>query len=222
MRVPRQAVIACLTLLALPARAQTDGQVWANMLVQGKITGDLLFHFDTSFRFGDDATRLEQSLVRGALGTRLGKGITVHAGYVHVRTNPANRPSTVEHRPWQQLAFPLVSGERTQLLSRTRLEQRWTEGEGGMSLRARQLLRLNVSLGDREDPRFVLWHEAFLTLTEADWSPDTGFDQHRSFIGLAFPMGPHALEVGAFQQRFPQPAPDRVNSALNVTLVANF
>lgn len=222
MRFPKQAALAGLALLAVPAAAETDGQVWANTLVQGKLTDDLLLWFDASARFTDDSTRLGQSLFRGALGTRVTRDLSLFAGYVHVRTTPRNGASTVEHRPWQQATYPIIRGERAQLVGRTRLEQRWLEGQGGMSLRARQLVRLNVPLGTAEAPRFVAWHEAFLTLTEADWSPDTGFDQHRSFVGLALPMGPHAIEVGAFSQRFPRAGDDRVNRALNITLVANF
>jgi hypothetical protein len=209
-------------LFASPARAQTDGQLWANVLAQGSISGDLLFWVDTSARFGDDATQLGQTLFRGAIGARVSKDLSLHAGYVHVRTTPRNGALTVEHRGWQQALYPIIRGDRAQLIGRTRLEQRWLEGRDGMSLRARQLFRLNVPLGDPSAPRFIAWHEAFLTLTDTSWSPDTGFDQHRSFVGLALPMGPHALEVGAFAQRFPQPEPDRVNRALNITLVANF
>ncbi len=222
MRRLWQAAIAGSLGLAGPAQAQTDGQLWANVLVQGKITDDVLLWFDGSARFTDDANRLGQSLFRGALGTRVTKDLSVFAGYVHVRTTPRGGGSTVEHRPWQQASYPIFRGERAQLVGRTRLEQRFLEGEGGMSFRARQLFRLNVPLGEASAPRLVAWHEAFLTLSDTRWSPDTGFDQHRSFVGVALPMGPHAVEVGYFVQRFSQPEPDRVNRALNITLVANF
>lgn len=226
MRRLWQAAVACTLFLAGflagPARAETDGQVWANVLVQGKLTDNVLLWFDGSARFTDDANRLGQSLLRGALGTRVTKDLSVFAGYVYVQTTPRAGGSTIEHRPWQQASYPIIRGARAQLVGRTRLEQRFLEGRGGMSIRARQLVRLNMPLGEATAPRFVAWHEAFLTLSDAQWSPDTGFDQHRSFVGLALPMGQHALEVGAFVQRFPQPAPDRVNRALNITLVANF
>lgn len=222
MRYLRQATVAGLFLLSGAAHAQTDGQLWANFLAQGRISGDLIFWVDTSARFGNDATQLGQTLFRGAIGARVSPDLSLHTGYVHVRTTPSRGPQVVEHRGWQQALYPIIKGDRAQLMGRTRLEQRWLEGQGGMSLRARQLFRLSVPLGEASAPRFLAWHEAFLTLTDTSWSPDTGFDQHRSFVGLALPIGPHALEVGAFAQRFPQPEPDRVNRALNVTLVANF
>jgi hypothetical protein len=218
----RQSAAAALLLLAMPAPAQTDGQAWTNMLAQGSISGDLVFWFDASARFTNDATRLGQSLVRGGLGARIDRNLTVHAGYAHIRTNPANGANTVEHRGWQQAVYPIIRSKRMQLMGRTRLEQRWLEGQDGMSLRARQLVRFIVPLGDPTQPRFLAWHEGFFTLADTGWSPDTGFDQHRSFVGVILPMGPHAVEVGAFSQRFPQPDPDRVNRALNITLVANF
>ncbi len=214
--------LLALLLAPLPARASTDGQLWLNMLAQGSISGDLIFWFDASGRFSDDASRLGQTLFRGAIGTRVSPNLSLVAGYVHVRTTPRTGAGTVEHRGWQQALYPIIRGERAQLIGRTRLEQRWLDGGDGMSLRARQLFRLNVPLGEASAPRFIAWHEAFLTLSDTGWSPDTGFDQHRSFVGLALPMGKHALEVGAFSQRFPQAEPDRVNRALNVTLVANF
>jgi hypothetical protein len=222
MRTTGRAALIGLCLFAYPAHADSDGQVWANALVQAPLNDNLLLWFDTSARFTDDATRLGQTLFRGGLGTRLNGHLAVHAGYVHVRTTPASGPRTVEHRGWQQALYPIIRGKRAQLVGRTRLEQRWLEGRDGMSLRARQLVRLNVPLGGKTAPRAIVWHEAFLTLADTGWSPDEGFDQHRSFVGIAVPMGPHALEIGAFSQRFPQPEPDRVNRALNVTLVANF
>jgi hypothetical protein len=222
MRYLRQVAVAGLLLSSGPAHAQTDGQLWANFLAQGRISGDLIFWVDTSARFSNDATQLGQTLARGGIGARVSKNLSLHAGYAHVRTTPARGTRTVEHRGWQQALYPIIRGDRAQLVGRTRLEQRWLEGQGGMSLRARQLFRLSAPLGEASAPRFLAWHESFLTLTDTSWSPDTGFDQHRSFVGLALPIGPHALEVGAFAQRFPQPEPDRVNRALNVTLVANF
>jgi hypothetical protein len=218
----RLLLLALLQLPAAQALAEGDDQVWANVVAQGPISGDIVFLFDASVRFADNATTLRQSLVRGGIGKRLSRNLSVHAGYAHVRTTPPGGTSNVEHRGWQQAAYPILQGRRMRLTGRTRLEQRWLEDQGGMSLRIRQMVRFTVPLGDAAAPRFVAWHEGFLTLTDTGWSPDTGFDQQRSYVGITLPMGPHALEVGGFAQRFPQPDPDRVNRVLNITLVANF
>jgi Protein of unknown function (DUF2490) len=155
MRTTGRAALIGLCLFAYPAHADSDGQVWANALVQAPLNDNLLLWFDTSARFTDDATRLGQTLFRGGLGTRLNGHLAVHAGYVHVRTTPASGPRTVEHRGWQQALYPIIRGKRAQLVGRTRLEQRWLEGRDGMSLRARQLVRLNVPLGGKTAPRAI-------------------------------------------------------------------
>lgn len=207
-------------LTATPARAD-DSQLWTNLLVQGPVSGPLWLWFDASLRATDDADRLGQTLLRGGLGTRLAPGVTAVGGYAFIRTDPVDRPATTEHRPWQQLLYPIVTGRRAQIVGRTRLEQRFREDAGGMSLRVRQLMRANVPLGGPQAPRALAWWEGFVTLTEAGWSPEAGFDQHRGFVGLGLPIGRHAIEAGYFVQRFPQPEPDTVNRAFNLTLVVN-
>lgn len=207
--------------LASPARAENDGQIWVNYLMQGPIRGNLWLWFDTSARFTDGSERLGQSQVRGGLGARIAPGVTAVGGYAYIRTEPADRPALSEHRPWQQLIFPIVTGERAQIVGRTRLEQRFREDAEGMSLRLRQFVRASVSLGDRRAPRAIAWYEGFITLQEAGWGPATGFDQHRGFVGMGFPLGRHALEAGYFVQRLPQAEPDTVNRAFHLTLVVN-
>lgn len=205
--------------LAGPGRAVDDAQSWNALVMQGPVKGDVSVWFDGNFRFTDNATRLGQTLFRGALGWRASDDLTLWAGYAYIGTNPADAPLNVEHRAWQQATYPIIRGSRASLMGRTRLEQRWLEGAGGTGVRARQLVRFNLPLGGPKAPVAIAWHEAFLTLREANWGPDNGFDQHRSLVGLAFPLAKgRALEVGYFEQRLPQVQPDRVNAALNITL----
>lgn len=211
---------AAALLAAAPVHAADDAQLWSALLVQGPVQGDLAIWFDGNFRFTDDATRLGQTLMRGALGWRVDRNLTLWGGYAHIATRPDGAASIVEHRAWQQATYPILRADRFTIVGRTRLEQRWVEGQGGTGVRARQLVRVQVPLGGPRAPTALVWHEAFLTLARADWGPDTGFDQHRTLIGLALPLARgRALEVGYFEQRLPQQQPDRVNAALNLTLV---
>jgi hypothetical protein len=218
-------IAACLALLPVASAAaeETDGQVWANALVQARISDDLLFWFDGSLRFFDGAGRLGQTLARVAVGTPVNRNLSVFAGYVFVETEPFEGVRTTEHRAWQQATYPIITGRRASVVGRTRLEQRFLEGRDGMGLRLRQQFRFNLPLGGPDLPTFVAWHEAFLTVKEADWGPETGFDQHRSFVGFGFPLAKGlSTEIGYFEQRLPQPEPDIRNRALNVTMVARF
>lgn len=171
----------------------------------------------------DGADRLGQSLLRVALGTPVTRRLRVHAGYALVVTDPAGGPVSTEHRAWQQALYPILTGGRASLVGRTRFEQRLLEGGESTGLRFRQLLRFNLPLGGARSPSFIAWHEAFLTAKAADWGPETGFDQHRSLVGFALPVATgFALEAGCFEQRVPQPRPDIVNRAFNLTLVSRF
>ncbi|WP_448582136.1 DUF2490 domain-containing protein [Thermaurantiacus sp.] len=212
--------LLALLAVALPARAD-DSQLWTSLLVQGPVSGGVWLWFDTSLRFTNDSDRLGQTLVRGALGTRLAPGVTAFGGYAFILTDPPARPALREHRPWQQLAYPIITGNRAQIVGRTRLEQRFREDAGGMSLRLRQLMRATVPLGGPQAPRALGWYEGFVTLSKAGWSPEPGFDQHRGFVGLGVPVGRNAIETGYFVQRFPQAQPDIVNRAFHLTLVVN-
>lgn len=177
-----------LLIVAAPARADHDAQLWPVGIVQGKIKQDALFWVEAQPRITDDAQRLGQLLIRTAIGVQLTKRASLLSGYAFVRTDPIGRRPTNEHRLWQQIQLPLTpAGARLTITARTRLEERFVEGFDGAGWRLRQQLRLQHPLGGRSKLSAVLWSEPFYAFNATDWGQRAGWDQVRSFAGVSIP-----------------------------------
>jgi hypothetical protein len=195
-----------------------DGQLWVSMIVQGPVGNGWLAWGDSSFRWRDDAAALNQIIVRGAVGRKVTKDLSLWGGYAHSVIYPADGRPEVEYRGWQQASFPIFLGEHAKLTGRFRLEQRWFDGDSRFAWRARQLFRLDVPLGKGDMvPGIMVKYEGFYNIAASDLSQNVGIEQHRGLLGIAIPMAPRKnIEVTYFEQRFVQPEPDRVNRALNI------
>jgi hypothetical protein len=133
------------------AATDEDFQTWQQYIATKKIEDGITATLELQPRFTEDASRLGQLLIRPSVGFTLFDKTVLSLGYAYVRTSPSNGAVTHEHRPWQQLAFPIVSrpGHFT-LSNRTRFEQRYREDGDDIGLRLRQQLRLMVSIAGTE------------------------------------------------------------------------
>ncbi|MBX9797708.1 DUF2490 domain-containing protein [Sphingomonas sp.] len=217
------AVVAALAALgtAAPARAEQDAQIWPVAIVQGKIKQDAIFLVEAQPRITDDAQRLGQLLLRTGIGVQIGKRSAIMSGYAFIRTDPIDRPLTNEHRLWQQLQVPLTpAGAKLSITSRTRLEERFVEGFGGVGWRLRQQIRLQHRLGGKSKLSAVLWSEPFYNFNTTDWGQRAGWDQVRTFAGVAIPLSKHVtVEPGYLNQTVFRASGTRYNHIANVWLV---
>ena len=217
--------MSLLSLWALPpaAQAHDDFQFWQTTNVSTKLANDVTGLLEVQPRFFDDASRLGQLLIRPSIGWGLGNGVVLSTGYAYVRTSPSGAAVTHEHRPWQQLAFPIM-GQAGQLLlsGRTRFEQRVREDGDDLGLRFRQQLRMAVPL-DRAGWNVVAWSEVFLNLNDTDWGQQSGLDRWRNFAGLSIPLTPlMTVEPGYLNQYVNTSSSDIVDHVLSVTLNVTF
>ena len=221
-RAAASPIIGALALLVapVPAHAEEDAQVWLAAVVQGRVKQEVIFHLEAQPRITDDAQRLGQLLLRGAIGVQIGKRSSILSGYSFIRTDPIDRPLTSEHRLWQQLMVPLTPpGSRLTITSRTRLEERFVEGFGGVGWRLRQQIRLQHRLGNKSQVSAVLWSEPFYSLNTADWGQRAGWDQVRTFAGVAIPVSKHiTLEPGYLNQTVFRTNSTRYNHIANLWL----
>lgn len=221
----QRALITATALVALaiatPAHAQADGQAWPAVIVQGKIKGNALFWLEAQPRITDDAQRLGQLLIRAAIGVQLGKRSSMLSGYAFIRTDPIDRPVTSEHRLWQQVLLPLSrDGAPLTITGRTRLEERFVEGSGSVGWRLRQQVRLQHKLGNTSRLSAVVWSEPFYNLNTTDWGQRAGWDQVRTFGGIAIPISKQVtLEPGYLNQTVFRPGATRHNHIANVWLI---
>lgn len=196
-----RAVLCAAALVApAPAIASEDEQLWIGTSAWGPVSGELGVWAEAQVRVTDGASRVGVRNARIGLGWEANRDLSLYGGYAWFRLTPAGRAAVTEHRTWQQALYTLATPGTVRVVGRTRLEQRWREGQGGTSLRVRQMLRVVVPLGRPTQPALVASTEAFAELADTAWI-DSGADQLRSFAGVSVPLRPKvALEVGYLNQ----------------------
>jgi len=199
-----------------------DGQLWSIVNASRAINDKTTLNLDTQARFTNDASRLGQTIIRPSIGWRLDGAKTASLGYAYVQTRPQGRPTTHEHRGWQQLSFRIAGdGKGATLTGRTRLEQRWVEGRDGAGWCIRQQVRVTTPLKD--GVRGVAWTEAFVGLNETQWGQRDGLHLWRSFAGVSVPLSKTVtLEPGYLHQRAYRTGPDAVTHAAAVWINLQF
>lgn len=210
-------------LLAGAARAQVtqDAQLWFNATVQGAVSGDVVYFAEVQPREADDVSRLQQVILRPAIGVRISSAVTLYQGYAHVVLPQAGGPDRNEDRSFQQVSWTLGRTGRGELSSRTRLEQRWLSDGEDVGLRLRQMARYALPLGRARAGVAALGSvEGFVALNDTDWGARAGFDQVRTFLGLEVPIrGRSTIEAGYLNQLVNDPGGrSRVNHVLSIGL----
>lgn len=212
-------VVRFLLLLLLSSKAAADEQIWVPMFVQGPVSGRLVTWLEAQPRFTNGGDRLGQLLLRPGLGVQIDPATTAILGYALVDTYPEGRPRIREHRIWQQLQTRIAgTPNKAVLISRTRLEQRFVEGQDDDAMRLRQFLRGQVWFGNK-GLSLVGFTEAFIGLEATPWGQQTGLEQLRTFAGVGIPLSKQlTLEAGYLNQRLIRPGDDRTNHVLNINL----
>lgn len=203
---------------ALPALAATteDEQLWLNITAMGPVSGDLLYFAEIQPRFAEGVTKVDQTILRGALGWKLSPTISLYQGYAHISLADRN-----EERSFQQLSWTLARPWGGELSSRTRLEQRWRSDGDDMGWRVREMLRYEKPLKPGSQAINALVSvEGFAALNSTDWGAKSGFDQLRSFAGAEIAlMGKSTMEIGYVNQLVNQRSGNmRVNHVASVGL----
>jgi hypothetical protein len=215
--------VICAFGLAGPARAVDDDfQTWQQFIVSTKFQDGVSGVLEVQPRFTDESSRLGQLLIRPSLSLTLFDQTVLSLGYAYVRTSPAEGEVTHEHRPWQQLAFPIASRDGVFSLSgRTRFEQRFREDGDDVGLRLRQQVRLTVPLA--QGWQGVAWSEGFFNFNDTDWGARSGLDRWRNFAGVRIPLRDGvSLEPGYLNQFVNRRTTDLVDHVLSATLNVSF
>lgn len=198
-------ILSALSMAATaPAHAQTsqDEQVWLNLTAMGSVKDDLVYFAEIQPRIGDGVSRVNQAIFRGALGWKLSPTVTVYQGYAHIVSPVENGTDLNEDRSFQQLNWTLGKPWGGELMSRTRLEQRWRSDGDDMGWRVREMLRYEKPLRPGSDAvNALVYAEGFVALNDTDWGVKGGFDQVRGFFGVELGLpGASTAEVGYLAQ----------------------
>ena len=214
--------LAALSLLATPAMAnEEDANIWLAQTSTINLGDDMTLWLEAQERFTNDASRLGQLLIRPAIGYKLDATTTVSLGYAYVHTDPLVGASSDEHRIFQQLSTRLAGdGRGVTVTSRTRLEQRFFEGQDGTGWRLRQQVRITAPLMGKA--RLALWTEPFIGLNQTRFQRD-GIGLWRNFAGVSIPVSRQlTLEPGYLNQQVRRVGRDRTDHVASLTLATTF
>ena len=178
----------CLLLAASSAShaLAQDDQTWTSLSASGAVTKDspVLASLDLHYRSFASSGDRDVSIIRPALGYRVSPSLDLWAGYAWV-TLARDGEDVREERFWQQASYALGPAFGGKLTARTRVEQRFRDGQRGTGVRLRQQLRYAYRF-DASPIEMIVSDELFLSLNDTDWGQSQGFDQNRLFLGLSF------------------------------------
>lgn len=224
IRITAPLAFALSISVATPAAAnEEDFNIWTGQFVtvdidEGK---DWFVRAEAQERFTNDADRLGQLLLRGLVGYRINKDVSIGGGYAYILTDPVGPVELNEHRFYQELNVRLIRTDGGVTLdSRTRLEQRTFEEGDSTSWRLRNFVQLRVPIS--ENNKLVAYSEPFIELNETQFQRG-GLSVWRNFAGISVPLA-QGIEVvpGYLNQYVVRNGPDRIDHVANVNLFMNF
>jgi hypothetical protein len=212
--------LAALALAIAPAQARTteDGQMWLNATVMQTKPGGFAWFAEVQPRIGNDVSRMQQLLLRPAVGWAPNDKLTLYAGYAHVVLPQENAKDRNEERFFGQASWTIGKIGKGTLSSRSRIEHRLLSHGHKTGWRAREMVRYVHPITTPDKPRMLVSAEGFVALNDTDWGARKGFDQLRSFGGFELPLaGKSTLEIGYLNQLINDPGGQRrVNHVASV------
>ena len=163
---------------AAPATASDDSQLWTGGNATAKLSDRWRLSEEITARFSDNRHGLYEIESNTLIGYRLGKIVTVWAGYTHDPQYSAGDFTVMEHRAREQIAFDNFANLSSGRLSgRMRMEQRWRRGLGGTGWRVRPYRKYALPLHKGGHTAFVLSTEPFLNLNTTGFQRASSLDR---------------------------------------------
>ena len=207
---------------ATPALAKSDTQYWQTILVNAKLTADVVLSNETVFRSGD-AKGFYEIENNFSVGKKLNKTVTVWLGYTFDPQYSHGTFTRREHRFRQQVNFDNVATlGKVKFSGRLRLEERWREGLAGTGWRLRPQVKATVPLAGKVT--LSLANEDFINLNNTVFQTKDGLERMRNSISIGVPLGKHfAIDVGYLNQHgFVSNGPDTSDHVITTGLTASF
>lgn len=194
-------LIGVLTFSLVPIKNafadKEDFQIWTPVYLTVSHSDKLQGWYEVQPRFGENASEVNQLLLRLALGYKFNKRWSLWQGYAWT---PAFVPEYIsENRIYQQLLYVRKYKSSDILMSRTRLEWRWIEEVPGTAVRFRTLLRGQFPFDEEKVWSLVAQDEVFVNFNSPTNGPAAGFDQNRLFFGLNRRINEHLHFDGGYQ-----------------------
>ncbi|WP_252259566.1 DUF2490 domain-containing protein [Erythrobacter aurantius] len=224
IRITAPLAFALSISVATPAAAnEEDFNIWTGQFITVDIDEDKdwFVRAEAQERFTNDVDRLGQLLLRGLVGYRINKDVSIGGGYAYILTDPVGPVELNEHRFYQELNVRLIRTDGGVTLdSRTRLEQRTFEEGDSTSWRLRNFVQLRVPIS--ENNKLVAYSEPFIELNETQFQRG-GLSVWRNFAGISVPLAQGIEVVPSYLNQYVvRNGPDRIDHVANVNLFMNF
>lgn len=170
---------ACLPVHA-SAQTTHDTQFWYQAVGTIGLPGEWRLHTEGQLRSSQEASELDHSIVRWAVGHPISRRVVLWAGHAWI---PRTLGSLTRHeqRLWQQASVTVPDTGRWRHALRFRLEQRFQEPWADSSHRIRSMARTVRPVRGRWS--LVAWDELMLNFDATEGGPRRGFDRNRFFGG---------------------------------------
>jgi len=221
--------VVCLLAQANRAEAQTDTvtdeRVWFTFSLQGPIgarTSPWRLAIESFFRSRNGVDQLDSAAVRPILSYNLNAHSSVGGGYALSPSFPVTGGTTIEHRWFEQYVWTgSLSGGS--LSARTRIEQRFIEGNSGVDHRFREVVRYTHPIRAGSKTYLAGYDELFVHMNSTTRSR-SGVDQNRAYAGAGRALNARfRIEIGYLNQFIPgHNVPDRMNHILSGTLQISY
>ena len=223
-------VVLPFYMLQTHANTQRDFQTWLNLTATGnfdresKNFGQFKYWLEGQERFGDDSSRMSQTLARLGVGYMVTENLSLWLGYAWVYTEePFTSNPFEENRIWEQILWS-KKYQTFSLTSRTRMEQRFMDNDTKAAFRLRQMIKFVRPFASAPNFSFVTSDEVFWHHNDYRGGNGQGLDQNRYFIGLGYKFSPtFTTEAGYMNQyirRFG--VPNFLNDILSINFILNF
>lgn len=191
----RKILISFLLFVFSPmafSSVRTFDRTWLGLFSKKQVAKQFSFWTEGQARMDNDRFVNQQLLLRLGILTPVGERSEWGLLYAHVQTG-----ETKENRPTLQYQFSQKKAGDLTFNWRQRLEYRKLEGLDAESFRTRTFLRFQKG-------KFLAWEEAFITLTNEDWTGNRIFERNRFFVGLTQEVARTRFEVGYMHQYVPR------------------
>ena len=225
---PFNAFVLASALFVRPTAASaqliSDERLWTNVSVQERSGTESPWRWAGEFvlRTRDGVDDLDVLVGRGIIGYDLTDRSSGGVGFAVIPSFPVAGGTVLEKRLFQQYLWS-GRGLGGSVTLRTRLEQRWTEGNTGLAWRVRQQVRFSRPFALRSRFSWVGTEEIhFHTNDTARY--DRGFDQNRVFGGISRTVKENVrVEIGYLNQySHSVTGPNRMNHILSVGTTMTF
>lgn len=213
------------------AHLEDDLQLWTPIVLQKHFSKRTYGTLTLQPRLSNNIRDITQLIGNATVGFQVHPRMAVEAGYEYNNRFQWNNPDQSGRHIWEHRAIQGVLLSKTikkiEFTSRHRIEQRFIENAGGVSLRSRHLLGAKYKLGKHKKWYVLATNELLISLNDTLGPTviEAGVNQNRTLLAVGRQLNEHiTLEGGYLLQYINQNAPtnDNLNHVIQLKTLLQF